>query len=85
MHPRHPSYQDPLPHAVIPRHPTLCPQARMLHHFRFIMPLLNKDEEGLSPLHYYDSAIQLARYASREPTEQEYLVGMMAAREIEKM
>ena len=57
----------------------------MLHHFRFIMPLLNKDEEGLSPLHYYDSAIQLARYASREPTEQEYLVGMMAAREIEKM
>ena len=55
----------------------------MLHHFRFILPLLSKDEDGLTPLHYYDSAIQLARHTSREPTEQEYIVGMRAAREIE--
>ena len=68
---------------VIPRHPPLRPQARMLHHFRFIMPLLGRDGDGLSPLHYYDSAIQLARHAAREPTEQEYLVGMTAAQEIE--
>ena len=74
---------DSLAHKVIPRHPTLRPQARMLHHFRFILPLLSKDEDGLTPLHYYDSAIQLARHTSREPTEQEYIVGMRAAREIE--
>lgn len=54
----------------------------MLHHFRFIIPLLGKDEDGLTPLHYYDSAIQLARHTSREPTEQEYIVGMRAAQEI---
>ncbi|KAI0762915.1 hypothetical protein C8Q74DRAFT_1206807 [Fomes fomentarius] len=73
---------DTLAHKVIPRHPTLRPQARMLHHFRFIIPLLGKDEDGLTPLHYYDSAIQLARHTSREPTEQEYIVGMRAAQEI---
>ena len=61
------------------------PHARMLHHFRFILPLLSKDEDGLTPLHYYDSAIQLARHASREPTEQEYIVGMRAAKEIQDM
>ncbi|KAI0724476.1 hypothetical protein C8T65DRAFT_734097 [Cerioporus squamosus] len=74
---------DKLAHKVIPRHPALRPQARMLHHFRFILPLLSKDEDGLTPLHYYDSAIQLARHMSREPTEQEYIVGMRAAKEIE--
>lgn len=57
----------------------------MLHHFRFIIPLLGKDEDGLTPLHYYDSAIQLARHTSREPTEQEYIVGMRAAQEIRTM
>ncbi|EJF66631.1 hypothetical protein BD309DRAFT_853940 [Dichomitus squalens] len=74
---------DKLAHDVIPRHPPLRPHARMLHHFRFILPLLSKDEDGLTPLHYYDSAIQLARHASREPTEQEYIVGMRAAKEIQ--
>ena len=74
---------DKLAHAVIPRHPPLRPHARMVHHFRFILTLLGKDEDGLTPLHYYDSAIQLVRRASREPTEQEYMVGMRAAREIQ--
>lgn len=74
---------DKLAHAVIPRHPPLRPHARMIHHFRFILPLLGKDEDDLTPLHYYDSAIQLARHASREPTEQEYVVGMRAAKEIQ--
>ena len=77
--------RDRLAHAVIPRHPPMRPHARMLHHFRFILPLLSKDEDGLTPLHYYDSAIQLARHASREPTEQEYIVGMRAAKEIQDM
>ncbi|CDO72316.1 hypothetical protein BN946_scf184977.g13 [Trametes cinnabarina] len=76
---------DKLAHLVIPRHPPLRPHARMLHHFRFILPLLSRDELGLTPLHYYDSAIQLARHASREPTEQEFVVGMRAAKEIEAM
>ncbi|KAI0662747.1 hypothetical protein C8Q70DRAFT_1043112 [Cubamyces menziesii] len=74
---------DKLAHLVIPRHPPLRPHARMLHHFRFILPLLGRDEDGLTPLHYYDSAIQLARHSSREPTEQEYVIGVRAAKEIE--
>lgn len=56
----------------------------MMHQFRFILPLLSKDEDGLTPLHYYDSAIQLARHATREPTEQEYIIGIRAARDIER-
>jgi hypothetical protein len=43
------------------------------------------DDEGLSPLHYYDSAIQLARQADREPTEREFELGIAAADEIKKM
>jgi len=57
----------------------------MSHHYRFIAPLLPADDEGLSPLHYYDSAIQLARQAEREPTEREFEVGIAAADEIKKM
>ncbi|GBE78260.1 hypothetical protein BKA93DRAFT_737475 [Sparassis latifolia] len=76
---------DTLAHTIIPRHPTLRPQARMLHHFRFILPLLTRDEDGLTPLHYYDSAIQLARHVSREPTEGEYVVGIEAAITIKRI
>lgn len=54
----------------------------MLHHFRFILPLFAKDEEGFTPLHYYDSAIQLVRHSSREPAEAEFIIGMKAAEEI---
>jgi hypothetical protein len=43
------------------------------------------DDEGRSPLHYYDSAVQLARQAEREPTEREFEVGVAAADEIKKM
>ncbi|EPT04258.1 hypothetical protein FOMPIDRAFT_1021942 [Fomitopsis schrenkii] len=76
---------DALAHLIIPRHPALRPHARMLHHFRFILPLLPRDEDGLTPLHYYDSAIQLTRHASREPTEGEFVVGMNAASEIRRI
>ncbi|KAF7791924.1 hypothetical protein EIP86_002950 [Pleurotus ostreatoroseus] len=57
----------------------------MLHHFRFLLPLLPRDEDGLSPLHYYDSVIQLARHASREPTEAEFRLGIEAASQIKKV
>jgi len=57
----------------------------MLHHFRFIVPLLPRDVDGLTPLHYYDSAIQLVRHASQEPTESEYIVGMEAATSIKRI
>jgi hypothetical protein len=56
----------------------------MIHHFRHLLPLLPTDEDGLSFLHYYDSAIQLARLSSREPTESEFEVGISAAQEIRK-
>ena len=57
----------------------------MLHHFRFLLPLLPRDEDGLSPLHYYDSVIQLVRHASREPSEAEFLLGMSVADQIKRM
>ncbi|KAJ3476673.1 hypothetical protein NLI96_g11004 [Meripilus lineatus] len=76
---------DKLAHDVIPRHPTLRPHDRVLHHFRFIQPLLPRDEDDLTPLHYYDSAIQLARHASREPTEAEFDIGMRAAYDISRV
>jgi hypothetical protein len=56
----------------------------MIHHFRFIIPLLPRDEDGLSLLHYYDAAIQIARISSREPTEREFEIGMGAAEEIKR-
>lgn len=57
----------------------------MIHHFRFIIPLLPKDDEGLTSLHYYDSAIQHARTSTREPTEDEFTLGLRAADEIRRM
>ncbi|KAJ7130071.1 hypothetical protein C8R43DRAFT_670160 [Mycena crocata] len=75
---------DILAHMVMPSHPTLKPHARMLHHFRFILPLLNAEDEEFTPLHYYDSAIQLARNSAEEPTEEEFVLGMQAAEEIKK-
>ena len=56
----------------------------MLLHFRFLIPLLPIDEDGLTPLHYYDSAIQVARNAERELGEEEYEVGVRVGREIEQ-
>ncbi|KAI0094686.1 hypothetical protein BDY19DRAFT_36134 [Irpex rosettiformis] len=73
---------DKVAHQVIPRHPILRPHARMLHHFRFILPLLPRDSDGLTALHYYDSTIQLARHASRECTEAEFTIGLRCANEI---
>ena len=70
---------------LIPSLPPLRPNDRMSHHFRFIAPLIPMDAEGRSPLHYYDSAIQLARQADREPTEGEFEVGIAAADEIKRM
>ncbi|KAH7883754.1 hypothetical protein F5I97DRAFT_1895309 [Phlebopus sp. FC_14] len=76
---------DARAHLIIPSHPPLKPHARMLHHFRFILPLLPKDEDGLTDLHYYDSAVQLARTSHREPKENEFLIGLQAANEIRRI
>lgn len=70
---------------LIPSLPHLRPNDRLSHHFRFIAPLIPTDEEGRSPLHYYDSAIQLARQADREPTERVFEVGIAAADEIKRV
>jgi len=75
---------DALAHVIIPNHPTSKPHARMWHHFRFIRPLLPIDEDGLTPLHYYDSAVHLARISGSELSESEFEIGMRAATEIEK-
>ncbi|KAF8649857.1 hypothetical protein AX16_005619 [Volvariella volvacea WC 439] len=73
---------DEMARIVIPTHPPLKPHARMLHHFRFIKPLLSTDEFGLTPLHYYDSVIQIARMSSKELSKEEYELGRNVAEEI---
>ncbi|KAJ3933609.1 MAG: hypothetical protein NXY57DRAFT_1117506 [Lentinula lateritia] len=73
---------DSLARLVIPTHPALKPHARMIHHFRFILPLLTSNEDELTPLHYYDSTIQLARISHREPTEEEFELGIQSAEAI---
>ncbi|KAF5377525.1 hypothetical protein D9615_005245 [Tricholomella constricta] len=75
---------DALAHIIIPTHPATKPHARMLHHFRFIQPLLPVDEYGLTPLHYFDAAVQLARNGSGELSETEFEVGTEAAQAILK-
>ncbi|PFH54644.1 hypothetical protein AMATHDRAFT_72417 [Amanita thiersii Skay4041] len=73
---------DELAHKVIPSHPSLRQHARILHHFRFIIPLLNRDKDGLTPLHKYDSVIQIARNSSSPLSEGEFELGMEAAAEM---
>jgi hypothetical protein len=74
-----------LAHIVVPSLPKLKPHVRILHHFRFLLPLFAQDEDGLTPIHYYDTAIQLARNSSRELTEKEFDAGIRAADEIIRM
>jgi hypothetical protein len=76
---------DALAHIVVPSLPKLKPHGRILHHFRFLLPLFQKDGDGLTPIHYYDAAIQLARNSFREPTEEEFEAGIRAADEIIRM
>jgi hypothetical protein len=76
---------DALAHIVVPSLPQLKPHGRILHHFRFLLPLFQKDGDGLTPIHYYDAAIQLARNSLREPTEEEFEAGVRAADEITRM
>ncbi|KAF5313275.1 hypothetical protein D9619_003031 [Psilocybe cf. subviscida] len=78
------TFSDELARVVIPHTPRLKPHARMLHHFRFLLPLLPKDEDGMTPLHYYDSAIQLARNSGTPLTEEEFETGMEAAYQIDQ-
>eukprot|EP00918_Siedleckia_nematoides_P052568 GHVU01114826.1.p1 GENE.GHVU01114826.1~~GHVU01114826.1.p1 ORF type:complete len:245 (-),score=3.08 GHVU01114826.1:35-769(-) len=73
---------DSLAHLVIPTHPSLKPHARMIHHFRFILPLLPSNDNELTPLHYYDSVIQLAKISNREPTQEEFELGIESAETI---
>ncbi|EEB91324.1 hypothetical protein MPER_10332 [Moniliophthora perniciosa FA553] len=49
------------------------------------IPEIGSDEDELTPLHYYDSAIQLARIAHREPTEREFELGMEMAEAIKQI
>jgi hypothetical protein len=71
--------------SVIRHQPPLMPHARMLHHLRTIVALFPRDEYGLTVVHYYDSAIQLARFSVPEPTEDEFRMGMDAAAAIKRL
>jgi hypothetical protein len=54
------------------------PHTRMLHHLRTIVALFPRDQYGLTVVHYYDSAIQIARLSDAEPTPEEFRMGMEA-------
>jgi hypothetical protein len=57
----------------------------MLWHLRTVLALFPRDSLGLTVVHYYDSAIQLARYSTIEPTEEEFRLGMDAALAVKKV
>jgi hypothetical protein len=76
---------DSLTRLVIQHQPPLMPHVRMLHHFRTIVALFPRDEYGLTVVHYYDSAIQLARFSTSELTDDEFRMGMDAAAAITRL
>lgn len=76
---------DVMTRGVIRHQPLLMPHDRMLHHLRTIVKLFTRDEFGLTVVHYYDSAIQLARLSTKEPTEDEFRMGMDAAQAIKRL
>ena len=78
------SWADELTRLVVPSHPVLKPHDRLIHHFRHVLPLVPTTDDGTSLMHYYDSAIQLARNSSKELTEDEFEIGMDAAISIKK-
>jgi hypothetical protein len=61
------------------------PHDRVVHHLRTIISLFPRDELGLTVVHYYDSAIQLARFATTDISEDEFRMGMDAADAIVKL
>ncbi|KAG5654737.1 hypothetical protein H0H81_003745 [Sphagnurus paluster] len=75
---------DDLARIIIPAYAETSPKphARMLHRFPFILPLLPRDQDGVTPLHYYDAAIQLARNSGGELSEEEFEAGLSAAEDI---
>jgi hypothetical protein len=81
----HCSHPDALTRSVIHHQPPLMPHARMLHHLRTIVGLFPRDEYGLTVIHYYDSAIQLARQSGPQPTPDEFRLGMDAVAAIKRM
>ncbi|KAH8835337.1 hypothetical protein DL96DRAFT_1809216 [Flagelloscypha sp. PMI_526] len=73
---------DRLAHEVLPSQQPLKPNLRMLHQFRFLLPLLPQNDDRFSALHIYDSAIEIARYSASEPSEEEFIQGFEAFNEI---
>jgi hypothetical protein len=61
------------------------PHDRIVHHLRTVISLFPRDELGLTVVHYYDSAIQLARFAVADISQDEYTMGMDAAIAIKKL
>ncbi|EIN13552.1 hypothetical protein PUNSTDRAFT_129232 [Punctularia strigosozonata HHB-11173 SS5] len=76
---------DELARLLIPKLPPLKPTSRILHHLRYIEQIFPPDESGLRCLHHYDAVIQLAKYSTDEPTEEEFEQGMTAAVEMKRI
>ncbi|KIY72769.1 hypothetical protein CYLTODRAFT_407097 [Cylindrobasidium torrendii FP15055 ss-10] len=70
---------DDMAHLVIPHHPPLKPHVRLVHHFRFIAPLLPPNALAL-----WDSAVQMAKLSEREMSQEEFELGWEAAIEIKR-
>ena len=65
--------------------PPLSPHVPIARHLRHIVPLVNADEHGADYFAAYTNAIERARYASDELTEEEFeaaLDGFVAIREM---
>ncbi|EJD55663.1 hypothetical protein AURDEDRAFT_109907 [Auricularia subglabra TFB-10046 SS5] len=73
---------DEAARAIVPRLLPIRPHTRVLHHLRALTPLIPVDESGSSCLRRYDSVIEFARHARREPTEEEFVRGLQAASDL---
>ncbi|KAH7104219.1 hypothetical protein BKA62DRAFT_498597 [Auriculariales sp. MPI-PUGE-AT-0066] len=68
---------------LLPSYPPIRPTTRIAEHLRQLEGILvQRNKRAISSLVEYDSIIEFARYAQREPTMDEFLRGMRAANDL---
>lgn len=70
---------------VIPSMAPLSPRVPLARHLRHIVPLVSADEHGAEYFATYTDAVERARYASDELTEEEFEAALDAVASIREM
>ncbi|THH05147.1 hypothetical protein EW145_g5006, partial [Phellinidium pouzarii] len=69
---------DSVARKVIPSMPPLSPHVPLSRHLRHIMPLVSADTQGETHFQIYVDAVEMARYADREMSEEEFEMALDA-------